>query len=707
MKTPTLSPTALALALVLACCCTVPALAQYDSSRLDVGYLPLQRDLTQNISIKGADLEKMPFANLSDAIAAWLYGAYSQPAALLYVVDGSPVADVNAYSVFDIEEVVLVQNAAAMGYTGTSQQEVVWIRTRRGKAKSGVTAAAQTGLVNGGIKGVSTDTRWYHQYYLGANINPGAWRFGASASWLRDVQPISESYQIVTPDNLQRWRLHGYADWQPDRHDQLELSVGYVPEKFRMGTDSTGSGYVTTVRNLASQRFFLPELRWRGEWLGGLTNELQASYIQSVYQGGEPSTTTPVVDTGGEYRYTDSIGGDRSSYHVYVRDRLAYQLAAGGWRIEPAMNVSYEHTAERLSYVQYGTDGIGPGPLPFYSTSQGYTYERYHLLFYTPQLDIHYKHGFDLVGGEMIQKGLYEAPGSHKAFFFISSSFDVLRLSNEKSHSGLAFFGSYAQRVTPPLAGYQLADLTYGYSNEALFGNGSFVGLTVGPSTYYYEEPKASQRYWVWEAGTRYTTWENRLQIQANIERRNGALLLYIPLAYGAGFSAEVISLVTSDLLLHADAKVRILQDAVVDWQSGINATVLRTRLGGSSTVTEDGAVVSSVGDLYPNPYSVTGGWVNRVRVGHFIGGLDLLYHFGETYFKTGPGTFPVVTSKLNPVAIPNIYAGYRFDPAHNGSNPAHNGLEIFVESRGLFRSNPSDLAETRRYYTVGGKWSL
>src|SRR5580692_11172912 len=218
MKTPTLS----LMALALACCCTVPALAQSDSSRLDVGYLPLQRDLTQNISIKGADLEKMPFANLSDAIAAWLYGAYTQPAALLYVVDGSPVADVNAYSVFDIEEVVLVQNAAAMGYTGTSQQEVVWIRTRRGKAKSGVTAAAQTGLVNGGMKGVSTDTRWYHQYYLGANINPGNWRFGASASWLRDIQPTSTAYQIVTPDNLQRWRLHGYADWQPDRHDQLE-----------------------------------------------------------------------------------------------------------------------------------------------------------------------------------------------------------------------------------------------------------------------------------------------------------------------------------------------------------------------------------------------------------------------------------------------------------------------------------------------------
>lgn len=698
MKNATLSLTAL----VLACCCTVPALSQNDSSQLDLGYLHLNRNLTQTITIKGADLEKMPFANLSDAIAAWLYGAYTRPAALQYFVDGSPVADVNAYSVFDIEEVVLVENAAAMGYTGASQQEVVCIKTRRGNAKSGMTAAAQTGLVNGGIKGLSTDTRWYHQYYLGANINPGTWRFGASASWLRDILPTPTMYQVVTPDNLQRWRLHGYADWRPDRHEQLELSVGYVPEKFRMGMDSTEWVYVTAVRNAASQRFFLPGLRWRGEWLGGLTNDLQASYVQSVYQGSEPSTTKPVVDTGSQYNYTDSIGGDRSSYHVYLRDRLAYRLAAGGWRIEPAMNVSYEHASERLSYVQYMTDGFGPGPLPFYTIDEGYVYGKEHLLFYTPQLDIHYKKGFDLVGGEMIQAGLKEPPGTHKAFFFISSSVDVLRLGNENSPSGLAFFGSYAQRATPPLPGYQLADLTNGYSNENLIASNNLFAF-VGNQNIFYEAAKPSQRFWVWDAGIRYTGWKDRLQIQGNIERRNYALLSYFYVPYGIGTTYAVNQLVASDILLHVDARVKILQGSGADWQSGINATILHSKLndiGTAQTVQYDGTLIGYTGDVYPNPYSVTGGWINRIRAGQFIGGLDLLYHFGETYFKTGPGIFPVVTSKLNPVAVPNIYAGYRFDPAHNR-------LEIFVEGRGLFRSNPSDLGATRRYYTVGGKWSL
>ncbi len=678
----------------------LPALGQGDSSHLDAGYLTLNKSLTPVLSIKGEDLEKMPFANLSDAIAAWLYGAYTQPATLLYIVDGSPAADVNAYSVFDIEEVMLVENAAAMLYTGGGQQEVVLIRTRRGKGKAGMTAAVQTGLVNGDAKGVSTDTRWYHQYYVGANINPGAWRFGASADWLRDVQPVSGAYQIVTPDNLQRWRLHGYADWRPDRHQQLEVAMGYAPEKFRMGTDSTEQqDFSASVRNSASQRFFLPELRWHGEWLGGLTNQLQASYVRSVYQGTELEKS--VSDTSSDYYYEVSIGGHRSSYHVYVRDRLAYSLAYGGWCIEPAMSVSYEHAEESFGVQQFTDQLDGPGSFPYAASEAAYLDDKYHLLFYTPQGEIHYKKGFDLEGGGTIQAGLSGLPpGSKKTFFFISSSFDVLRLGNENSSSGLVFFGSYAQRATPPLPGYQLADLTYGYSNDNLFGSNNSFAI-IGNQNIYYAAASPTQRFWVWEAGVRYIGWKDRLQIQGNIERRNYALLDYIPVAAGGNnTSIDVANLVASDMLLHLGGRVEVLEGAVANWQSGINATVLRSKITDRTSVAAEGGLAGYTGDVYPNPYSVTGGWVNRVQVRHFIGGVDLLYHFGERYFETGPVYYPAVVGKLSSVAVPNIYAGYRFGPAHKGA-------EVFAESRGLVHSKSSDLLGDRRYYTVGGKVNL
>jgi hypothetical protein len=671
--------------------------AQPDSTHLDLGYITLKKEFTQQLVISGADLEKMPFTNLSDALAAWLYGAYTRPSTLLYIVDGSPVADVNAYSVFDIEEAILVENASGMVFTGAGQQAVVLIRTRRGKERFGVNAAAQTGLLSGGTKGLKTDTRWYQQYYLGANIHTGAWRFGASANWVRDVQPISGTDRVVTPDNLQRWRFHGYADWQPDNHNLVELTAGYAPQKFGLGTDSAEQQqYTYRTRSSATQRFFLPGLRWQGEWFGGLTNELQASYVQSVYQ--ETGMEKSAADTNSAYyqEWNSNIG--RSSYHGYVRDRLAWRLASGGWRIEPAMNVSYEHINERLNYAENNSWASGPGYPPSYAASGGLAYTKYHVLFYTPQLDIRYKNAVDVVFGEMAEAGFNEFPGSHKAFFFASGSLHLLQSIKENSSSGLMFFGSYAQRTAPPLPGYQLSDLTYGYSNyDTYTANGiSFTGY----ENMYYNIALPTQQFWVWDAGVRYSAWEGRLQIQGNVERRNYTLAAYYYLPYGGnGSTVSEIGLSARDILLHLDVRANLLQGAAADWVSSVNFTILGSKVSGVTTANQDGQLFAYTGDVHPNPYSVTGGWVNRIRVRRFIAGLDLVYHFGETYFQTGPGVFPAVSHKLNQVVVPNIYSGYRFGPAQTGT-------EIFVESRGLFRSSPSDLSQSR-YYTFGGKFAL
>src|ERR1700730_18091767 len=90
---------------------SVTSQAQNDSTWLDLGVLKLKKDFTQTISIKGSELEKMPFSSLSEAINVWLYGAYTNELSLVYVVNGNPLSDVNMYSIQDIEEIVFVQNA--------------------------------------------------------------------------------------------------------------------------------------------------------------------------------------------------------------------------------------------------------------------------------------------------------------------------------------------------------------------------------------------------------------------------------------------------------------------------------------------------------------------------------------------------------------------------------------------------------------------
>jgi hypothetical protein len=80
------------------------AYSQNDTSHYDLGRLRVNKNLTQSITIKGSDLQRQPFANISDALNVWFYGIYTNSNYVVYVVDGNIINDVNAYNIHDIEE---------------------------------------------------------------------------------------------------------------------------------------------------------------------------------------------------------------------------------------------------------------------------------------------------------------------------------------------------------------------------------------------------------------------------------------------------------------------------------------------------------------------------------------------------------------------------------------------------------------------------
>ena len=163
-----------------------------DSTHYDLGRIQLKKDFTQSVTVKGEDLEKMPFTNLAEAINVWFYGSYSNSSTLVYVIDGNLVNDVNAYSIYDIDEVTLIQNAVThIAGISQQQQQMVLIKTKRSKVKgSGVTAVAQADiskLYTNNIRsytatpeqvfdyqtGLKTSTTLYQQYYVSAYQNTG------------------------------------------------------------------------------------------------------------------------------------------------------------------------------------------------------------------------------------------------------------------------------------------------------------------------------------------------------------------------------------------------------------------------------------------------------------------------------------------------------------------------------------------------------
>ncbi len=688
---------------------------QKDSSRIDIGWLSLDRGLTQTVSIKGEDLEKMPFVNLSDAIAAWLYGAYTTPGVLTYVVDGNPVVDVNMYPIFDIEEVTLVENAAAGAAYGAGQQELVVITTKRGKGKGGMKAAAQAGLVNINGNGQHTVTNVYHQYYLGGYENLDKVSYGVSADWIRDVVPMTSgaSDKVSTPYQLQRWRLNGYLTWRPAKGNTVALRMGYAPQRIDQAVDSVTNPWLYETTRRQRGHVLTPSVSWRSELLPGLTSELQA-----VYMGASSSASYRNYDTCAACGTNPAEGfgslGETRVNQLLVRERLSYVIKAGNWHFQPNLNFSDDHIDEKaaLAYstnVPTGTTGVlqvvGPvlGPLQE---------QKSNVLFLTPAVDIGFGRAVDLQAGVQMNVNHARDTGTRYVLPFASLSVDVLHFGHSTGGSSLKLFGSYAQRAQvfvddyslPDFSGggaaYSLADVSRPKYTYAFVGVGN--GITTDTIISQWVRVRYPSVFWTWTVGASFVTADGRLKLGYSFERRNfmtGAQAVFINADTASSFS-NVPEWRSS--MHHIDIRFEVVSRKECTWETGLNATALKAQeypvwiLNGTPASIET-FQNPAAGDVYPSHLSWTGGWVNRLRMGGFTAGMDLLYHFGETLTTF----FSSATTKVNSVLVPNVYAGYRWKLAGGKA------LEVFVESRGLVRSKSNDLLDDRRYYTVGGNFTL
>jgi hypothetical protein len=678
--------------------------AQQDSTRLDAGYVQLQRSQTPTITIKGSDLEKMPFANLSEALTPWLYGAYTS-GLVQYIVDGVPVSDVNAYSIFDIEEVVLVQNAAVLASTAGSQQQIVLIRTKHHQTPKGITAAVQTGPVSASTNGMKTDHPFYENYYLGAWRNIGKVSMSISANYLRDVMPLADpNSQISDPYHVGRWRLNATVTWNPDRHQQIDFRMLYAPQTLRLNLDSTQKADTLTIQNYhfvgkAKQSLINPQLRWTLHF-GGFTNEATATYMRSAYS--EYDTTF------GVFYNSDFVGEqtarDKSS-HFWARDRVEYSQSAGAWKLIPSITMNYEHFDEQYAYGFASL--VGGTTFPFQggssTPSNYYTIDSGNLLYLTPALDITWRRTFYIQGGTLLDISHHQLNVGSRQFPFASLSIDPIRLASGDRSSGFRLTASYAQLATMPVSGYPLTDLNRGLRLTSVFdqiGYLSYIPLAynrafTGPYLASQFDTVNHPVQKVWQVGASYSGWNNRLTVSYSYQLRE-----FRPWGVGdSTFGPQ--SLLTEYPLLsevkstlhHIDIRATALRYQRITWVTDLNLTLLRNKVDTKNLVQLEQPLV---GDVAPYHFSKTGGWVNRLTLYRFTAGLDLLYHFGETTVDPNGNSH-----KLNSVMTPNIYAGYHWP----GSNDHQ--LELFLDSRGLIQNSSSDLLDKRRYYTIGGKLNV
>jgi len=678
-----------------------------DTTHYDLGRIQLKKDFTQSVTVKGEDLAKMPFTNLAEAINVWFYGSYSNSSTLVYVIDGNLVNDVNAYSIYDIDEVTLIQNAVThIAGISQQQQQMVLIKTKRSKVKgSGVTAVAQADiskLYTNNIRsytatpeqvfdyqtGLKTSTTLYQQYYVSAYQNTGNIQFGVSADLTTDGLPQIKNDSYINTESFKRLKLNGYFDANIGK-SVLDFTAGYTPQTINYNTiyDNPAGNY----NEKDNSHIFNTSVKLNTPLLPNLINTIHADYNND----GEGYKGTYIYNqsdgSGNNNQMENLYNGGGYSHTIVAYDNLNYDAKFKNWALEPAINFSYRkfrdsvhnQTLSNYNSVQE-------------SVSSNFTNLYTHVFLLTPSINLYYKTYFNIEGGMLYNlTSINGIKPNHKLFPFISSSADVARLINPASNIAVKVFGSYADDAQVPENFVSLPDFdnTNVYLPELIYTD-VIVGVPAGIynsiylSQYHTSSTTDIKSYHTLSAGLTLTPLKSGFTFNYFFEKSNylSPLIIFVP-AY-VNTVQEAYEEFNTNTILHRLSVDYAISNSQFNWHTGINATTIKRTY---DLVFEPNA--STGGNEW------TGGWANRLAYRNFFGGVDVLYFLGTKNFDIANGNVSI--TKFNSISLQNVYAGYRMKTS------GFKNLEVFATGRNIFQNQKENITDSRKYYGLGLKFSL
>ncbi|MFD0751247.1 hypothetical protein ACFQZS_13935 [Mucilaginibacter calamicampi] len=679
------------IAVFLSLVFNVAAKAQQDTTLYELGRLNLSKKFTQSVTIKAAELEKIPFTNINDVITTWLYGYYGDKRSYVYVVDGFLNTDVNAYSIFDIDEITMVQNAAAYLNGALPGQVLLLVKTKRGtKPGSGVNVNGQTNLVNvrSAYDNAGSSKEFYSQYYLSAYKNTGKVNAGFSASVQSNPYPTS-NFTTIPSDTYtaNRFKFSGYLNAQLNKANSLNITTGYVPQNDDVSIIQRGltaQGYNTfNSTGSGTQKLFYANAGLISNIAGKLVNRLNLGY-QTQNTNGNLSRSQESVQMYGSsaviLNYNTKIDSAENLKSFVFNDNLSYNINVGKLSIQPAVNFTYKKLTSNSSYLSNSTVVQTNQVQNFYRNTAGKT----SVSLLTPSIAFNYQDMILLQGGfqQFLSTGLQNSYAVEKPAItpFANVGVDVLKAINVKSaSSSLVFSASYAKAMVTG------AEPRATLSDQVI----PFTSTTTYP---YAPGSNFLARFDQFQGGVSYAILSNRLSFSYNyqqIKQSNPVIVsqyAYFPIPAYLLFNKQGKIhrvAVNADILTHGNLK----------WSSLFNITAFKYVLYDAQNKPFYDQTTQ------PNTNYVTGGMVNRLAYKKFSGGLDILYCFNQGGFigsqYTGLG------SKYYSINLQNIYAGYSFKVS------GQRNFEVYANSRNMLMTNSSTITDNRRFYGVGFKAAL
>ncbi len=622
--------------------------AQSDSTYLDLGRVKLRRDLTQHVIIKGEDLEKLPFTNLSEAISAWFYGRFATHASFIYVIDGSLLHDVNMYNIHDIKEVTIVQNALVQLNGALNAQHLVLVTTRRNQeAHTGIVASVQTGLISRQTRDFSnyegkpvTPLYSHNRYSIAAQKQTGKNRLGFTASFLNNEDPGKHNVRIMwagntpfrlndyeSPKRLSRTSVTGFIDTPLSENHCLLVSAGYTYQSYHhknVNVDllslaarelinsipSHGSGYTGISDQGGHTHVLGTEASLRSDW-GHLRNTatfthqsaFNRDHFDLLLRTSNSSTSNyslPIYNPGGT--------------NVLFRDQIQYDIEIDDWTLEPALNISLRATDEVK-------------------------------LMMTPSISLYaYENTFQVQAGFLALRDIPQPYATARYFPFIFASTDLCKLFEPSSKLSWKLYASYANgrrldSFNPSLVVFQSPQ------------NSS--GVFYSYHDYHYKQKNL-------DLGSTLSLLNNTLSVSYNYNNRTGN-----------SFSSEYYP-------------------EPAHWL-GINFTAINTNK--TQWLTQF--------TVLNNGYRTSSGWANRINSNKAFVGFDITTHLKEMVYelsKSGP--FSPRGYHTNTVGLQNFYAGYKV------KTKGIQQVDVYVFGNNLINTSPNR-DWYRKYYGLGATFAL
>lgn len=422
--------------------------AQSDSTHYDLGRVTIHKDHVQRTVIQGTDLQRYYTQTTQEAILTRIGHAHD----ITYVVDGLAINDINAYSIYDIEEVVLIDNALSAVNGALGNGVVALVRTNR-NTRNGVAIQAASKIGSSGYrKGeqdapyslLSEDSKLYQQHYVGGRIGKDRWAAGASVDFLRQ-QTLEPNLQVMEHKGAfsqLRTRLFGVYDlhrnhtlsaevqWSPDgQADNYQLTPGYY--NYFVNHDDRDFSNLQSVMQLKS-RF---SSRFR--------NALSLAF--NWYESGSKTVTESDTDVNETFTQNQVNRFGRS---LLVRDRLSYVIGSvGRVLVTPSLNLTYRKLRARNrsdTYYEYGYFQNGQWIRQEQATGWQTSMDE-SLFNVAPAIDFQYRDIVNITGGTVFELTDFPREGAKRIFPFLSGSFDLLRAVSKASSGSIKLHSSYAQ----------------------------------------------------------------------------------------------------------------------------------------------------------------------------------------------------------------------------------------------------------------------